>query len=148
MSEPDYDDPKVEEQWCTEMREQVVHYLSAEKVPHGQVGEWPAWHAAPMVSIWAIESSVEPGWVGLWVIAGDLPTDYCSAETIKHPRDALRAIVGRWREYAAAIRSGSDAKDMEVQGLEDNPEEMLPMLESRAATLARWAEDDSIWEDL
>ncbi len=87
----DYDDPAIEEQWCQERRAQVEAYLQHQRVEHGRVGEWPAWHVAPHVSLWAIESKVRPDWVGWWAICGDLPTDYVSAANIKHPREAVRA---------------------------------------------------------
>ncbi|MBL0041714.1 MAG: DUF4826 family protein [Xanthomonadales bacterium] len=51
-----YDDPELEERWCMDRRQEVESYLSKEQVPHGRIGEWPAWHVAPYVSIWAIES--------------------------------------------------------------------------------------------
>ena len=57
----DYDDPNVEERWCSERRSEVAAYLAAEGVTHGRIGEWPAWHLAPHVSIWAIESQAKPG---------------------------------------------------------------------------------------
>src|SRR5688572_31851449 len=78
MSGVDYDDSDVEKQWCETARSQVARYLETQSVSHGQIGEWPAWHVAPYVSIWAVESQARPGWVGWWVICGDLPTDYVS----------------------------------------------------------------------
>lgn len=146
MPERDYDDPEVEKQWCAERRDEVAHYLSAEHLTHGEIGEWPAWHVAPAVSIWAIENPAKPGWVGMWVICGDLPTDYISAASIKHPRDAMQALSERWSASAATIRGGGSSTEIEIPGIEESPEEMLRMLESRAATLANWAGDDSMWE--
>ena len=106
MSKPDYDDAAVEERWCAEHRDAVADYLKRQKVDHGEIGEWPAWHVAPYVSIWAIESKKSRGWVGWWAISGDLPTDYISAEKIKHPREALRAIGQRWLEVSGYMKSG------------------------------------------
>ena len=63
MKKPDYDDPVVEERWCNEQRANVVKYLRSQKVEHGSIGDWPAWHVAPYVSIWAVESL--PGQNGL-----------------------------------------------------------------------------------
>ena len=51
MTKPDYDDPVVEEQWCAKCRATVAEYLTDRKIEHGRVGEWPAWHIAPCVSI-------------------------------------------------------------------------------------------------
>ncbi|MEW6745775.1 MAG: DUF4826 family protein [Planctomycetota bacterium] len=54
MTSPDDGDPEIEERWCAEMRGNVARYLAREQVPHGQIGEWPAWHVAPYVSVWAL----------------------------------------------------------------------------------------------
>ena len=58
---PNYDDPAVEESWCSHQRAQVAAYLANEKLAHGEIGEWPAWHIAPIVAVWAIESKKRPG---------------------------------------------------------------------------------------
>jgi hypothetical protein len=83
MTKEDYDDPEVEERWCEQQRVAVNEYLQSQGVKHGRVGDWPAWHVAPYVSIWAIESVNRPEWIGWWVICGDLPTDYISASDIE-----------------------------------------------------------------
>jgi hypothetical protein len=72
----------AEEKWCAECRRQVRRYLAGESVQHGRIGSWPAWHVAPYVSVWAIESRARPGCVGWWAICGDVPTDYESAARI------------------------------------------------------------------
>lgn len=74
MASLDYDDPAVDEAWCADQRQVVADYLSSQNVTHGRIGEWPAWHVAPYVSMWAIESLSRPNDIGWWVICGDLPT--------------------------------------------------------------------------
>jgi len=147
MADPDYDDPVVEQQWCADRRAHVCRYLANEGVEHGQIGEWPAWHLAPHVSVWAIESKLKPGWVGWWVLCGDLPTDYVSAGKIKHPREALQAIADRWLRHCDAVRSGAPS-EMSIGGATDTPPELLSLLEVRATMLAIWAQEDSMWENL
>jgi hypothetical protein len=144
---PDYDDPAVDEQWCDERRAQVTAYLRDEGVEHGRVGESPAWHVAPYVSIWAIESRLHPGSVGWWVICGDLPTDYISAAGIRHPREAMRAIAAEWHEAAKLVARGERHSEFPV----GQPEEwvsLAPLLETRASMLLQWADDDGLWNDL
>ena len=141
-----YDDPAQEKKWCEERRAEVAAYLKGEGVVHGRVGEWPAWHVAPYVSIWAIESAVRPKWVGWWVICGDLSTDYVSAETIKHPRDAMRAISKRWLEISGYMSRGVKHPTMNI-GASDTWPTIGLLLSSRAETLAKWVNDESMWED-
>jgi len=148
MTEPDYqNDPAAEEQWCAETRSRVVAYLSSEGHDHGMVAEWPAWHVAPYVSIWSVESKALPGWVGSWVICGDLPTDVVSAQEIKHPRKAMEAFSKRWLGYVQSVRAGSVPDGIEIGSVKDADDELLPLLESRAETLSEWANDETLWED-
>lgn len=149
MKKPNYNDRKVEERWCMEQREVVKKYLRSEQVKHGEVGEWPAWHIAPHVSIWAIESAIRPGWIGWWVISGDLPTDYISAAEVEppqHPRKAVRAIAQRWLKQVDAWSEGQEYQGIRISGAH-SPEELAPLLETRAKLLLDWTDDDSLWEE-
>ncbi|MCZ8137770.1 MAG: DUF4826 family protein [Armatimonadota bacterium] len=134
-----------EEQWCDERRAEVVEYLARTAIAHRQIGEWPAWHLPPYVSLWAIESGENPGWVGWWVICGDLPTDYVSAQTIKHPREAMRALADRWAPAAERMARSEAPEDFSLGQPEDWPT-LAPLLASRAALLQDFAADDAMWE--
>lgn len=146
-ADPDYDDLAVQEEWCAAIRSEVLAYLARERVRHGGVGEWPAWHVAPIVSVWAIESPSRPGHVGWWVICGDLPTDYVSAANIKNPRDAVRVIAERWLAYVEGVRTGKPPEDYSI-GVGTQSKDLVPLLESRAKMLSKWTEDDFVWEGL
>jgi hypothetical protein len=130
-----------EEQWCDERRAQVVAYLAGQKLTHGEVGEWPAWHIAPYVSIWAIESLKSPGWVGWWAICGDLPTDYCSASQPAHPRKALREFIATWSAALAAFKPGD-----EVIGETGLPAHLAPLLRERVRLLKECDADEDLWQ--
>ena len=142
----DYDDPVVEEQWCSDRRNEVAAYLASEHVTHGQVGDWPAWHFAPYASIWAIESHAKPGWVGWWVICGDLPTDYVSASSIKHPRDAMLAIAHRWHAAAECLALGQSPSEFSV-GAPSDWAALAPLLAARAGLLQDMASDTGLWDE-
>jgi len=144
MESVDYDDPAVEERWCSERRQEVSAYLVGQGVNHGKVGTWPAWHVAPYVSIWAIESVKVPGSVGWWVICGDLPCDYLSAATVKHPREAMRAFAQQWKNVSKSLQAGAPHPHLTF-GPPDQASVLAPGLESRSRTLAEWAEDDRMW---
>jgi hypothetical protein len=146
---PDYDDPAVEEEWCLQQRENVESYLRSQGVTPGRIGEWPAWHVAPYVSIWAIESVARPEWIGWWVISGYLPTDYISSSEVsppQHPRKAIRVIAERWLKQVEAWKNGRDCEDISVAGPHSH-QELAPLLESRAGTLFEWTNDDGLWEE-
>ena len=82
MPELDDEAAEAEERWCYEQQRKVADYLRSQGLNHGRIGEWPAWHIDPFVSIWAIESLDWPGWIGWWAISGDLPTDYISSADV------------------------------------------------------------------
>ncbi len=142
----DYDDPEVEAQWLTERRDDIHGYLQGEGVKHGEVGQTPAWHVSPYVSVWAVESLATPGSVGWWAISGDLPNDYVSASNIKSPREAVRAIASLWQEAAQYIARG-DKHPTFVIGSGDSDEELAPMLASRAELLLDWVANPDAWDD-
>ena len=146
MSLRNYDDPAQEEKWCDERRTEVIAFLKREGVVHGRVGDWPAWHVAPYVSIWAIESAKRPEGIGWWVICGDLPTDYVSADAIKHPRDAMRALSQRWIKVSEHMARGEEHPAVSI-GTPDSRPTLGPLLRSRAETLSDWVDDDEAWED-
>lgn len=143
----DFDDPKVEERWCNQQREAVRRYLDGEGVKYNDIGDWPAWHVPPLIAIWAIESRAKPGWIGWWVISGDLPTDYVSASDIKppqHPRKALQAIVTRWTQLVSTWKSGKQHPDMTVPKAK-SLEQLAPLLAQRVKLFEKWLKDDSLW---
>jgi len=144
MDALDWDDPAVEEHWCGERRRTVTEYLAKESLDHGEVGSWPAWHVVPYVSIWAVESLLAPGYVGWWVICGDLPTDYLSAATIKHPRKAMLTFADTWKEVAGCMVKGVPHPSISIGPSGPNPE-LASLLQSRSDLLRQFAEDDSLW---
>lgn len=149
MSKPDYDDPAVEKHWCLEQRKIAADYLRSQKVEHGRIGEWPAWHIAPHASIWAIESRARPEWIGWWVICGDLPTDYLSSADVtppQHPRKAMRVFAQNWLEVVKAWKDGREAENTRI-GDSNSREKLGPLLEARAKVLLEWADNDALWEE-
>ncbi|SFS01069.1 protein of unknown function [Granulicella pectinivorans] len=146
MDTVDWDDPGVEEQWCNQRREETTVYLHKEGLVHGEIGSWPAWHVAPYISIWAVESLKTPGAVGWWVISGDLPTDYISASSAKHPRQALRAFAETWEDVASHMRDGTPHPSISI-GPPEMSSELLPNLEKRSEILRRFADDDAMWDN-
>lgn len=142
----DYDNPEAEERWCAEQRAQIEVYLKEQIVDHGEVGEWPAWHVAPYIAVWAIESKVKSGRVGWWAISGDVPTDYISAEKVKHPREAMRMFAEVWAEVSGFILRGESHPTAKIGRQEDWPV-LGDLLKRRSELLVQFAEDDSVWEE-
>jgi len=143
---PDYDDPEIEAQWCTERRQEVADYLRREGLTHGEISAEPAWHVAPYVSVWAVESMAAPGATGWWAVSGDMPNDYVSASKASNPREAVRAIATLWQEAAQYMAGGEKHPTFRI-GSGEQDEELAPMLASRAELLLEWVSDPQAWEE-
>ena len=129
--------------WCDARREDVIEHLAQQEgLTHGEVGDWPAWHFAPYVSLWAVESVASPGMVGWWAIAGDVPTDYCSAADCQHPRLAVARIAETWLDAVANTEPG--AETLAGTSLAAS---LGPTVAGRAALLLKMAADDSAWTE-
>ena len=139
MNPDDYDDPKLEEEWVESQRTDVSRYLLDQGIK-GEVGEWPAWHIAPYVSLWAVESVATPGAVGWWAMSGDLPTDYISSKGVNHPRKAMQVFADNWAEAVKQFRKGEQTP----YNLTENEADLL---ERRAQILVKWVKDDEVWPD-
>ena len=135
-----------DDRWCVAQRQQVLAYLSEEGFEAPNVGEWPAWHVAPLISIWVVESVERPDSVGWWVVSGDFPTDYTTCEGERHPRQALRDIGSRWRDAAARWADGKSAVGWSLRN-PDQERELVPLLAARAELFLSMAEDGSNWEE-
>ncbi len=137
---------KDENSWIMSCRKMVQEYLTQEGINHGRIGEYPAWHVSPYVSIWAIESLKSPGSVGWWVVCGDHPTDYVSAKDIREPRAVLRAIGEKWAEVSKYMLQGKAHPDITIGDPKLWPE-LGKLLEVRANIFLQWAEDDELWQE-
>ncbi len=148
MDKLDYDSPEIDDRWCKDQRTIVGEYLDSQRVKHGRIGEWPAWHLAPYVAVWAVESLARQEAIGWWVISGDLPTDYISTvevEPRQHPRKAVQRIAEHWLELVEAWKTDRDYQGIGISSDLSRPE-LAKLLESRAKLLMQWANDDSMWE--
>lgn len=146
-SNPHSENIEADGRWRRDQRQIVVDYLRRQGVEHGAIGEWPAWHLSPYVSIWAIESIARPGWIGWWVIAGDLPTDYISSSDVDGPQDprkVMKVFARNWIELITAWKNGSNVENTTIGELGQR-DILAPLLQSRAQVLAEWADDDSYW---
>jgi hypothetical protein len=69
-----------------------------------------------------------------------------AADTIKHPREAVRAISKRWLEASDFMKHGEEHPDCKI-GTDENQKELAPLLEKRAKILAEWASNDAMWDE-
>jgi len=146
MNSPDWDNEAVVSAWCDQQRVVAADYLARQQIRFGELGDWPAWHVAPYVAVWAVESVVSPGKVGWWVITGDLPTDYASGDGVPDPRTAVAKFAKTWSEAAASMERGEEPEEVTV-GRPENAKQLGALFRARAQILTGWSRDASLWQD-
>ena len=140
-------DDENEEAWVNSQRAVVAAYLKQEKVQHGEIAEWPAWHCQPVLAVWAIESRTSPGRVGWWAISGDIPTDYVSFADADHPREVVRHFARHWAELSDFMIRGERHSESNI-GTPDQWPELGQLLQRRSNMLKDLAEDHSVWTEI
>ncbi len=141
----DWDDPNVVEEWLKRQREDVERYLAAQEIavlPHGLQADW---FIPPILALWKASTLLDDP-RSVWVISGDVPTDYIPGSWAATGRDALRRIAERWRRSADLMSRGIAELNTSI-GRPENWPELAPMLASRAKTLLKWAGDGTLWTD-
>ncbi|MFT4512400.1 MAG: hypothetical protein ACI89X_003388 [Planctomycetota bacterium] len=146
MTDPelDYDDDATFDAWCLALRSEIGVYLKSEGYEHGKILDWPAWNVAPHVAMWAIESPTQPGYVGAWVLCGNLPMDYIAGDDLKSPREAMTAIAARWQELIDNLRVGKPTDGVVIES-DGAPEQTVAMMESRVSVLRELIDDEEAW---
>src|SRR5207245_11544469 len=113
MNSDAYDDPKVEAAWLTEQRKHADQYLREQRVPFGRVADRPAWHLAPYIALWPVLGP-RTGEIQYWVIVGDLPADFLSADAAAQPRRAIASFAERWQGVARGMLEGMNHQRIEL----------------------------------
>ncbi len=143
---PDYSDPEVEMEWLDEQEENIARYLELESV---SVKDEPAimWCLAPYVSIWTLAPDADRD--RIWIVSGDLPTDYIIDADISDARTAASAFAKRWVDVSECMIQGQSHPTIQIGHMNDpnKRRELGELLRRRASILSKWATDDSIWEE-
>ena len=138
--------PEDEDIWIAAQRNYAEDYLREQRVEHLGVGEYPAFHMHPYLALWAVQSQCSPGWIGWWVVTGDVPADYITAGERRHPREALRAFAHHWQELSAFMLRGEEHPDVRI-GTPDQWPELGDLLRRRAKIIHGYADDDELWTE-
>ncbi len=106
-----------------------------------------AWLAAPYLALWTARSTTE-GLLPVWVVSGQVPTDYVLEKAIQTPRDAIRVLGERWKAIADDPDSDDAIRTVDFEIPSEGPEreEARKKLDRFARTLLGVTEDDSLWK--
>ena len=130
--------------WAREVNDAAVSEIIERGVLDTEIFEArPVWWLPFQVVIGQIRDTHQRA-ASVWIIAGQVPTDYVSTEAAATPRDAVRHFSMKWQLDAARYK---DPATQEQLGA-DNKEEWDRMGEALAQTaeaLADLAADDRHW---
>ncbi len=139
-----------EEKWIKNERHSVIQYIKRNVEEYGNIGEWPAFHIAPIIAVWAVESKKTPGWVGFWAFSGNLPGDVIQRnwnDKGDNPRKALSRMNDVWRTYIKHLEIGNNPPNVNM-GIDGSQRmDMAKMLNDKVKMFDEMVNDDDLWED-
>lgn len=105
-----------------------------------------AWLAAPYLVLWTARSTTD-GLLPVWVVSGQVPTDYVLDRAVENPRAAIRTLGERWKAIADDPDTEAVARTLDLEIPREGPEreEAIKRLDRFARTLLGVAADDSLW---
>jgi hypothetical protein len=138
-------DPVEEQVWLDEQEANILRYLGAEGIviDHDLQIEWGL---APIVSLWRTQSRENRI---LWIVSGDLPTDFVDDASLSDARAAMAMICARWLEVAGFILKAKQHPTIHIGSGLPPPElkTLGDLLKRRATTLQSWTSSDAKWAE-
>jgi hypothetical protein len=136
-----YDNQVIKQAWLEEQKENVKRYLTNESINFMGIPK-VHWFLVPYVSIWHIKPD-------LWVISGDLPTDYIQNENIIKVSDVVKYFAKRWTEISQYLLKGKQHPELPI-GESQEPKQLKELgllLQKRATLLLKWIDNKTIWNE-
>ena len=120
------------QQWLRDKYQVATKFLADKGMVTTSVSDADSRYIIPLMSVWKLnlidKSSV-------WVIAGDLPTDYIEENVAKDAREAVRHFSYKWQMQA----------DQLLQAPSNEQHEFANILIHRAESLYNIFTKDEIW---
>ena len=138
-------DPAEEQEWLDEQEQNVLRYLNSENIAAD--GDLQIeWCIAPIVALWRADCGDE---TQMWIICGDLPTDFVRDSAIVDGRQAMKALCRRWLEVAGYLLQGAQHPKIQMgSGLgAAEMKELGNLLQRRAMMLQEWTVNDAKWAE-
>ena len=136
-----FDDPVTKQAWLDRQKENVKGYLSEERIKFTNEPE-VNWFLAPYISVWHIKPD-------LWIISGDLPTDYIHDKSILSVTEAVKYFATRWLEISTYLLKGKQHPQLPIGKTQKAEElkEMGSLLQSRAKLFLKWIDEKIIGKE-
>jgi Domain of unknown function (DUF4826) len=145
MPNEDFNEPAVVDRWLSDAAIKVAAYLKRESVEFNGLPS-PRWNVAPVVSLWSVPSRIESTGA-VWVIFGDLPTDWTNGEANELPREVMQRFAIRFQQAARMMLLGKTHPTLRIGDIADKlqQKELGQLLEKRATLLLDWAKRNDMW---
>lgn len=130
--------PQNQEQlaeWAKEQFQKANRHLADNGLLFQSVIAEESRYLAPLVAVWKINTNDNKQF---WVISGDLPVDYVSANVAEDARGALKHFALKWQLQAENVRNqmGNDKTQLDYATL----------LEARAENLFELESNERLWQ--
>jgi hypothetical protein len=139
-----------EKAWIESARPELVSYIKRSVEECGDIGRVPAFHIAPIIAVWAVESKKHPGMVGFWAFSGDIPGDVITRDWLDkkdNPRKALNRMITIWKGYLPHLEIGDSPPGINMGIDGKQRKDMAGLLGKRIEIFSEMVNDDSIWDD-
>ena len=133
MSKANQMSEQEQQQWIREQYQVATKFLAAKGLITDSVVNSDSRYLVPFVSLWSIKLADKSR---VWVIAGDLPTDYAPLSVAKDAREAIRHFSFKWQMQADQLLKSSD----------EEQQKFAQVLIGRAEGLYDLFEKDAIWQ--
>lgn len=138
-------DEADEQEWLDEQEEHFIQYLLNHEIDVRALKRRIWWSLPPKVSLWSVRLLNGDC---IWVISGDVPTDFIHLDEKTDPREVMVRICSRWDEVANYLKAGEQHPGIHIGEGDSAPQlqELGLLLSSRATLLRKWANDTASWE--
>lgn len=122
-----------QQQWVKEQYQTATKFLASKGMITESVVDTESRYLIPFLSVWKIKLADK---TSVWVIAGDLPTDFAHLTVAKDAREAVRHFSFKWQMQAEGLLSSSDSQQ----------QEFAQFLVSRAEGVYDLFAKDELWQ--
>ena len=119
--------------WIRQQYQAATKFLADKGLITESVAETESRYLVPLMSVWKINLLDK---TSVWVITGDLPSDFAQVDVAKDAREAIRHFSFKWQ---------MQADNLLKTGVKDQ-EKFAKLLISRAEGLYDLFEKDELWQ--
>jgi len=110
MSELAPQTEQEQQQWVKEQYQAATKFLASKGKLTESVADTDSRYLVPLMAVWKINLADK---TSVWVITGDLPTDFAELNVAKDAREAMRHFSFKWQMQADKLLETGDKEQQE-----------------------------------